>query len=325
MAISRFVPANYAATYAATQAAIATGAEGTASGGTEVTSGGYKYHVFTSSGSLVVSGGYKNMECLMIGGGGAGPYGGSGCGQIVNQDFRLTAETATITVGGGGNSVWTNSIDGNGNSSIISATNLTIKAVGGGAGATVSETDEGGGAQVGGGGGGGASYRNSSGQPRGAYYLGAKGLTEAVTEYSSDIVPNGTYGFKGGDAPSSVNNTKLAAGGGGGAGAAGTTETNTNGGGSPGGAGTSAFDSWLQAISGSVSIGEDSGGVLYIGGGGGARGFNSSNRDGAGGLGGGGDGGTNGDDNTGAGAGGGTGVTDGTNGGSGFVIIRYAV
>jgi hypothetical protein len=294
-------------------------------GGTEVTSGGYKYHVFTGSSSLVVSGGYKDMECLMIGGGGAGPYGGSGCGQIVNQDFRVVSETATITVGAGANSVWSVSTDGIGGSSIISATNLTIKAVGGGAGSSVADTLDGRQARTGGGGGGGATYRNSAGSARAALRLGANGLTEAVTEYSSDIVPNGTYGFKGGNGHTTTLNTKISAAGGGGASAQGQDNTSDAGSGTGGGAGTGAWDSWLQAISGSVSIGEDSGGVLYIGGGGAGLGYNNGYRDGTGGLGGGGNGRANGDANTGAGAGGGTSVTGGTNGGSGFVIIRYTV
>jgi len=265
------------------------------------------------------------MECLMIGGGGAGPYGGSGCGQIVNQDFRLTAETATITVGGGGNSEWTEAIDGVGNSSVISGINLTIKALGGGAGSSVSEANPERAAQVGGGGGGGASYRNSAGSARLALRLGANGLTEAVTEYSSDIVPNGDYGFKGGNGHTNTLNTKVSAAGGGGASAQGNDNTSDAGSGTNGGAGTADWDSWLQAISGSVSIGEDSGGVLYIGGGGAGRGYNNGYRNGTGGLGGGGNGGSDGDANTGGGAGGGAGVTGGTNGGSGFVIIRYAV
>lgn len=325
MALSRLVPAAYKETYAATQAAVATGAEGTVTGGTEVISGGYKYHVFTSSGTLTVSGGYKNMECLMIGGGGAGPYGGSGCGQIVNQNFRAVLETVTITVGAGANSEWSVSTDGIGNSSTISATNLTITAVGGGAGSSVSDTLDGRQARVGGAGGGGATYRNSAGAARSALRLGANGVTEAVTDYSSDLVPNGTYGYKGGNGHTTTLNTKISAAGGGGASAQGADNTSDAGSGTGGGAGTGAWDSWLQAISGSVSIGEDSGGVLYIGGGGGGRGYNSGYRNGGGGLGGGGAGGANGTDNTGAGAGGGAGVTGGTNGGSGFVIIRYAV
>ena len=44
-----------------------------AAGGTEYESGGYKYHKFTSSGTLVVAGDVgRNVEVLMVAGGGGG-------------------------------------------------------------------------------------------------------------------------------------------------------------------------------------------------------------------------------------------------------------
>ena len=45
-----------------------------ATGGTETDSGGYRYHTFTSSGSLVVSTG-GSVEYLVVGGGGGGGRG----------------------------------------------------------------------------------------------------------------------------------------------------------------------------------------------------------------------------------------------------------
>ena len=57
-----------------------------ASGGTTTSAGiipgnGYRYHVFTTSGSLVVASGADNIEYLVVGGGGqAGGYYGGGAG-----------------------------------------------------------------------------------------------------------------------------------------------------------------------------------------------------------------------------------------------------
>ena len=50
-----------------------------ASGGTQFVLGGYTYHMFTASGSLVVEGESVNAEYLIVaGGGGGGPAGGGG-------------------------------------------------------------------------------------------------------------------------------------------------------------------------------------------------------------------------------------------------------
>ena len=43
-----------------------------ATGGSKTTSGNYTIHTFTSSGSLVVAGGSRDLEYLVIAGGGAG-------------------------------------------------------------------------------------------------------------------------------------------------------------------------------------------------------------------------------------------------------------
>ena len=49
-------------------------------GGTIVTSGGYRYHTFTSSGSFTVSSGSKSVEYLIVAGGGGSQGGGGGAG-----------------------------------------------------------------------------------------------------------------------------------------------------------------------------------------------------------------------------------------------------
>jgi len=96
-----------------------------ATGGNQNTAGGdapgngYKYHVFTSSGSLVCTGSPKNIEFLVVAGGGGGGYGnggGGGAGGLrtndpnVPSDMKITstvtlaAGTYPITVGSGGQS-----------------------------------------------------------------------------------------------------------------------------------------------------------------------------------------------------------------------------
>ena len=76
-----------------------------ASGGTITTSGGYKYHTFTSSGTLVGSGGSGSVEYLVVagaGGGGNDGGGGGGAGGMLASTATVTAGNHTITVGGGG-------------------------------------------------------------------------------------------------------------------------------------------------------------------------------------------------------------------------------
>ena len=81
---------------------------------------GYKYHVFTSPGTLTITGGSsKNIEFLVVGGGGGGGYGnggGAGAGGLRTNDPNAPSDmkvTSTVTlnpgsyavgVGTGGNS-----------------------------------------------------------------------------------------------------------------------------------------------------------------------------------------------------------------------------
>lgn len=78
------------------------------------TSGGYKYHVFTSSGPLVVSSPSiyaTNLTMMLIGGGGGGGSypgsdraggGGGGGGLVKVDDMRLRKGNYTVTIGAGG-------------------------------------------------------------------------------------------------------------------------------------------------------------------------------------------------------------------------------
>jgi hypothetical protein len=273
-----------------------------ATGGTIVVSGGYRYHTFTSSSSLVAPSGFSaTAEALIVaGGGGGGSDGGGGGGaggylKVTGQS--ITAGTYSITVGGGGNGGnYTNSAATNGGNSTFNGNT----AIGGGSGGGGAPTTGSGFTGVSGGSGGGGSRANSGG-------AGTSG-----------------QGFAGGNST-----TSQYEGGGGGAGAVGGQGATA--GGAVGGVGKNTDSTWASATS------TGSGGYYAGGGGGGYDGaINGVN---AGGSGGGGNGGDNsnapvaGSTNTGGGGGGNTstGPTySGTNrggapGGSGIVIVRYAL
>ena len=81
-----------------------------ASGGTEVVAGGYRYHTFTSSGTLTVTS-PGDLEVLMVAGGGGGGSGnvgldgaggGGGAGGLIQQTVTVTAQAYSIVVGNGG-------------------------------------------------------------------------------------------------------------------------------------------------------------------------------------------------------------------------------
>ena len=279
-------------------------------GNSTVTSGGYKYHVFTASGNLVVTGSKAAQALIIAGGGGGGGQsvnggGGGGAGGVVLASaINLTAQTYSITVGGGGVHGSTGS-DG-GNSSFPGET----VAVGGGGGGAFGSGNAG--RSGGSGGGGGRDSGTSSG--------GA-----------------GTSGQ--GNAGGSANATSFAsAGGGGGAGQVGqnggTDVGSYTAGMSDGGDGTSAYSAWGAATSTGVDV---SGTYYYAGGGGGAM-ENNDSYTAAGGLGGGGNGSNSQSPsrhatapvaNTGSGGGGGQyyggSQKNPSAGASGIVIVRYTV
>jgi len=141
----------------------------TATGGTIITCGDYKTHVFTSPGTFCVSSGSGDLattEYLVIGGGaGAGAYGGGGaggfrhftpltCGPSLEGGSSVPVNPGgiPITVGGGGTGA--SPQGGSGSNSIFS----TITAAGGGGGGGPSGT-----AVAGGSGGGWGSPTSGSG------------------------------------------------------------------------------------------------------------------------------------------------------------------
>lgn len=275
----------------------------TATGGTIVTSGAYKYHTFTSSGNFVVSAGAGTVEFILVAGGGSGSVdggGGGGAGGLIGaQVVSVTAQTYAIVIGAGaaGRSGY-NGQPANGSNS----TGFSLTAQGGGGGNYITQSgyivqqD----LPTGGSGGGAMWTNNGTNQP----LIGGQG-TSGQGHIGGSVVGTSGMSWEGA--------------GGGGAGERGG-DINQNKGG-PGGAGR-PFQDWAAA----TSTGESG---YYAGGGGGAN--ESGAYGGAGGLGGGGRGGHtgdqngyNGDANTGGGGGGGDSLQAGA-GGSGIAIIRYLV
>jgi len=270
-----------------------------ASGGTETTSGGYKYHTFTSSGTFTVSSGTKTVDYLIVAGGGGGGSrhaGGGGAGGYRSGTFSASPQSYTVTVGAAGSGGVKNaSLASNGGDSSISS---VVTSTGGGAGGQYSE---------------GGATRQDNGSNGGS----GGGASNAVGTTSTGGSGTSGQGNDGGDVSS--NGSNWAGAGGGGASAAGGN--GSSGSGNSGGDGGDGSQ-W-------------SNGTYYAGGGGGGGSQNTATG-GAGGTGGGGAGGggddvsqagldgTAGTANTGGG-GGGSRNNDGGNGGSGIVIIRYQV
>ena len=275
----------------------------TASGGTVTTSGSYKYHTFTSSGTFTAeSSGTVDVLIIAAGAGGGGGYqsGGGGAGGVVYTASKsITSGNYSVTVGAGGaGHVPSTSIATNGGNSSVSGLSLTT-AVGGGRPACQDTSFGGTNSGLSGGSGGGGSHDGGL-----SGYAGTSG-----------------QGNSGGDG---YNPAPHGGGGGGGAGAAGENSPSNRGG--HGGAGTNTYSAWATATS--------SGDSGYFAGGG--AGTNRGSTSSSGGAGGGGDYGAtqggSGQTNTGGGGAGGRGANyggsnagRGGSGGSGIVIIRYAV
>jgi hypothetical protein len=301
-----------------------------ATGGTVLTCGNYKTHIFTGSGSFVVSNGGNDLgsnsvEYLVVAGGGGSVVRGAGGGGAggFRQNYPsptiaglpVSVTTYPITVGGGGTGVSALCAPvpqgGDGNVSIFS----TITSTGGGGGGSSNSPAPLSNGKPGGSGGG----RGSSGC--GSHPVGGLGNTPPVSPPQGN---NGGGGLPGNSA------------GGGGAGAAATPNTtpgNVNG--LPGGIGSY----WPNPVFGPTAPSYGSPGPVadtrYFAGGGGGGGAGPGGTAGSGGSGGGGTGGTipggagtAGTTNTGGGAGGGgwapgAGGGAGAAGGSGIVVIRY--
>ena len=304
-----------------------------ASGGTVVDDGGFRTHVFTTSGNLVVSSvgtTYNTIEYQVVAGGGGGgdgyiDYGGGGGGAgglIYSNNIIAVASTMPIIVGAGGSPAGYNVKATNGSPSVFNANT----AIGGGGGGGRRNTGSGGTPAGDGGSGGGGmygSYPPSGGVDRGSGTPG-QGNPGGESMYTT---PFGGY--------------TMNSGGGGGAGSRGYTwndGTYNDGNTANVGGGIGRIAMSLPASYGTP--GPAPGRYFAGGGGGGFADRPGSNMvPGPGGAGGGGGGagrpgapqsgpGTNGTTNTGGGGGGGSypsyyTIYPGRTGGSGIVIVRY--
>ncbi len=238
-----------------------------ATGGTITTSGGYKIHTFTSSGTFT-PGTAGNVEYLVVGGGGGGGSNagaGGGAGGLSTADgFAVTAQAYTITVGAGG------AADINGSNSVFS----TITATGGGKGVASSGNGSsggsgGGGAATGTGGSGTAGQGNAGGNGNGqdgASRAGAGGGGAGAV--GQNTVSSSVPGAGGTGIASSISGSSVTyAGGGGGAAHTGTGASGGSGGGGRGGDGN-----YPSSCSGGTAGTANTGGGGGAGGGGGCSG-----------------------------------------------------
>ena len=301
-----------------------------ATGGTILTCGDFKTHVFTGPGTFTVtcagnSIGSETVEYMVVAGGGGGGMsngggGGGGAGGF-RQNFPspttaglpVSVQGYPIAVGGGGPGGPGGPNGGAGTSGSNSVFSTIIS--------------------TGGGGGGGANTTcapinfglpGGSGGGNGRSATGAAGAGNTPPVSPSQGNPGGT------GQPTSQNT----GGGGGGAGAAGTA-ANPGSGGGPGGIGSPIDTTLFGPTAPSYGTPGPAPGRYFSGGGGGNEevGPNPSGAGGAGGGGAGGgfpsfgaqQGGNPGTANTGGGGGGGDYPTPqtGGNGGSGIVVIRY--
>jgi len=271
----------------------------TATGGTIVTTGGFKYHTFTSSGTFQVTAGSGLIEVFVLGGGGAGggdssgstfyAGGGGSGGGLYHPAYYVEVGSYTVTVGAGGTpNVLSNGFGGDGNNSVFG--NITALGGGGGSRGNSDSSNSQVGRNGGSGGGGGSS--------NGVGGTSTQSITNGVAYGNSGANGAGIGGGGGGLGTQPVNN------GYGGRGRFILNQANRIGGG--GGAGVFS----IGDLGSGVSNGNDGGGT-----GGYWNGSNSSNSSG-----------TAGTANTGGGGGGlGYNVGIGGAGGSGIVIVKYKV
>ena len=268
-----------------------------ASGGTVTTDGDYKVHTFNSSGTFTVTevgSTGTTVEYLCIAGGGGGGKGNTpnswGCGgagaggYLTADDFSVTAQAYTVTIGAGGSGASSDNSNGSTGSDSVFA---TITTDGGGSGAA-------GGVATGVGGDGGSGGG------------GAKGTTGGTGTAGPP-----RQGFDGG-AGSGVSSNSQAGGGGAGEVGEDTPDPATSGG--QGGDGLASSITGASVTRAGGGSGTSTPGPATAGGagGGGDGAVNNSTP------------GTDGTANTGGGGGaGGGGSIPGRAGGSGVVIVRY--
>jgi hypothetical protein len=270
----------------------------TATGGTITTSGDFKIHTFTSSGTFTVtsaglSSGSTTVDYLVVaGGGGAGSaYGGGGGAGGFRQSFPnpatgglpVSVQAYPITIGAGG--AGTPTTGNKGSNSVFS----TITSGGGGFGGTHGPPDENGGP---GGSGGGSAGRFGPttggsgntppvsppqgsnggscppGTPGSPYKGAGGGGTSAVGENGGDGTPN-TEGADGGNgSPTTISGSPATYGGGGGGGGQHYDPSpnfrSGNGGSGGGGPGGNVFSGGANpGVAGTANTGGGGGGGVY--------------------------------------------------------------
>jgi len=272
-----------------------------ATGGTILTCGDYKTHVFTGPGTFEVTNagkptGSNSVEYLVVAGGGAGNVGAGGAGGYrqnypspATTGLPVTLQSYPITVGAGAIQCGSVCISASGNPSIFSTITSTA--------------------------GGGGGHRNLGGAPGGsgggAGYYGPK---SGGTGNTPPVSPS--QGNNGGTSPA-VQMSPFDGSGGGGASAIGGSQP-----GGAGGNGSPIADAFFGPTAPSYGTPGPAPGRWFAGGAGGA----TCAGGGAGGAGGGGPAvpSTGGPANSGTtNTGGGGARYNGGNGGSGIVVIRY--
>lgn len=162
----------------------AVGTPAVLSGGTVITDGLYRYHIFTGNGTItIVTPG--DAEALVVGGGGgggSGSGGGGGGGDVRTVSLALAAASEAVTVGAGGAGGVAAAVGANGASSSIGILSVALGG-GGGAGTGTAAGDGatgGGGHGADGDPGGGAALRGYEGGQGGGFNLSGGGTSDSA-------------------------------------------------------------------------------------------------------------------------------------------------
>ena len=266
-----------------TSGAVSTTILALPTGGTITSSGGYRYHTFTSSGTFAVPSGFSATADYLIVAGGAGGGsdrgGGGGAGGYISSSTTLSTSSNSVTVGGGGagapsgTSGGTGSQGGAGGTSSIFGTSATGGGGGGGCNPTykygTSGGSGGGGSHYNGAASGGSGTSGQGNSGGSGYEAGSAGGGGGKNSAGTNAQQN--FGGAGGSGLAWLNGTTYAAGGGGGSrqtgasggsgiGGNGSSGTNVAGGaavasrGSGGGGGSEAAGGYAYGGSGSSGI-----------------------------------------------------------------------
>jgi hypothetical protein len=245
-----------------------------ATGGSTITSGGFKYHVFTSNGTFAVSAGSTSQgEVIRIAGGGTGQGGsfggGGGAGGLAyTSATTFTVGNYTVVVGGAGsNTTFTglaNAIAGGAGGA--GGSNGSSGGSGGGAGGSLSGSRTGGAATAGqgfaggdtnpsagaGGGGSGAVGGSTSGGSSGIGGDGTNSYSTWLSAISSLMAAGWQTATSGGRIAGGGGGRSAGAGGAGGGGTAsaggGTGVTNTGSGGAGPSSGSTSGGSGIVIV-----------------------------------------------------------------------------